>query len=238
MAILIQPPNNWGNLQGKPTILADDQITWSEIVKPNSITLDSLTTYNNNLELGSSTFATTPYIDFHSGQPFCDYDSRIIASGGTGTIGGGNLNFVSKFIGTGAIFINNNSSSSTSTTTGASIIAGGQGIAGNQYIGGFSSLGGNADHPPIKIKILEGTTASSQGAFVEVLHGLTASKIISVSTIVFHAPGCGMMPGYDLISGYYFYTYFNQTLFNILNKSGSSSNILSKPFVVTITYTQ
>lgn len=31
MAILIEPPGNWDNLQGKPTILVDNQIHWSEI---------------------------------------------------------------------------------------------------------------------------------------------------------------------------------------------------------------
>jgi hypothetical protein len=31
MAILIEPPANWDNLQGKPAILADNQISWSEI---------------------------------------------------------------------------------------------------------------------------------------------------------------------------------------------------------------
>jgi|AGSF01.1.fsa_nt_gi hypothetical protein len=31
MAILIEPPNNWDNLQGKPAILNDSQINWNEI---------------------------------------------------------------------------------------------------------------------------------------------------------------------------------------------------------------
>ena len=32
MAILIEPPANWGNLQGKPTWLSDNQVSWEEII--------------------------------------------------------------------------------------------------------------------------------------------------------------------------------------------------------------
>jgi hypothetical protein len=48
---------------------------------------------NAGIELGKSAggSATTPYIDFHSGTTGVDYDSRIVASGGTGVIGDGNL---------------------------------------------------------------------------------------------------------------------------------------------------
>lgn len=44
------------------------------------------------LELGSGT-TNTPFIDFHSSANPTDYDSRIIASGGTGVAGGGTLDF-------------------------------------------------------------------------------------------------------------------------------------------------
>jgi hypothetical protein len=46
------------------------------------------------LELGNSTgTATTPFIDFHSGATAVDFDARILASGGTGTNGGGTLSY-------------------------------------------------------------------------------------------------------------------------------------------------
>lgn len=46
------------------------------------------------LEIGRTDgVANTPYIDFHSGATLVDWDARIIASGGTGAIGGGTLNF-------------------------------------------------------------------------------------------------------------------------------------------------
>ncbi|SOC90135.1 Phage tail repeat like [Rhizobium sp. AN5] len=37
--------------------------------------------------------ASTPVLDFHSGATATDYDARIIASGGSGTAGGGSLSF-------------------------------------------------------------------------------------------------------------------------------------------------
>jgi hypothetical protein len=46
------------------------------------------------LEIGSTLgSATTPFIDFHSGATAIDFDSRIIASGGTGTNGAGTLTY-------------------------------------------------------------------------------------------------------------------------------------------------
>ena len=46
-------------------------------------------------EIGSTVAATTPFIDFHSSGNNNDYDSRIIANGGSTAIGAGSLTFVS-----------------------------------------------------------------------------------------------------------------------------------------------
>lgn len=47
---------------------------------------------NHALEIGRTDgSSSTPYIDFHSGAVTTDYDARIVASGGTGTIGQGAL---------------------------------------------------------------------------------------------------------------------------------------------------
>lgn len=47
---------------------------------------------NNGVELGRvDGSASTPFWDFHSGATAVDFDSRIIASGGTGVAGGGTL---------------------------------------------------------------------------------------------------------------------------------------------------
>ena len=48
----------------------------------------------NAIELGRTDgSASTPFIDFHSGAAAVDYDARIIASGGTGAVGAGILNY-------------------------------------------------------------------------------------------------------------------------------------------------
>jgi hypothetical protein len=69
-------------------------------------TFTGVNAFNNSTQIGggfaSSTgleigytggTATTPFIDFHSGATATDYDSRIIASGGTGTNGAGTLTY-------------------------------------------------------------------------------------------------------------------------------------------------
>jgi len=48
---------------------------------------------NGSIELGKLGVLTTPFIDFHSGATTTDYDSRIQASGGTGTTGQGTLTY-------------------------------------------------------------------------------------------------------------------------------------------------
>jgi hypothetical protein len=48
------------------------------------------------IELGSLSFPSSPYIDFHSSGTGSDYDSRIIASGGNSLSGSGNLNIVAN----------------------------------------------------------------------------------------------------------------------------------------------
>lgn len=50
---------------------------------------------NAGIELGSST-VNTPYIDFHSSANSVDFDSRIIASGGTSSAGNGTLSVESS----------------------------------------------------------------------------------------------------------------------------------------------
>lgn len=51
-------------------------------------------TGNSSIEIGRVDGSTsTPFIDFHSGATAVDYDSRLIASGGTGSSAGGTLSF-------------------------------------------------------------------------------------------------------------------------------------------------
>ena len=80
---------------------------------------------NGNLEIGRQDgTASTPYIDFHSGATATDFDARIIASGGTGTSGGGTLNFVVTNLTKGSVAIP--TISSTDTLSNKTISATGQ----------------------------------------------------------------------------------------------------------------
>ena len=49
---------------------------------------------NGGLEMGAVGSSNTPFIDFHSSANSNDYDARIIASGGSATIGSGVLTFI------------------------------------------------------------------------------------------------------------------------------------------------
>jgi hypothetical protein len=54
---------------------------------------------SGNIELGRiDNASSTPFIDFHSGSTPVDYDSRIIASGGNGSIGNGTLQLIAQTI--------------------------------------------------------------------------------------------------------------------------------------------
>ena len=95
---------------------------------------------DGSIELGaaSRTTAGTPFIDFHSSINSNDYDSRIIASGGTGTTTGtGNLTIVASQ------FIIQGTATSTSTSSGALQVRGGVGIGGAAWIGTTSYVAGS-----------------------------------------------------------------------------------------------
>lgn len=84
------------------------------------------------------------------------------------------------------------------------------------------------------VKELSGTTSGSQGAGVTVAHGLTSSKIVAVSGLVFHASGQAIGPGFA--GGYNFNIGFDGTNVSVNNVAADSANILSKSFVVYVTY--
>ena len=79
-----------GSYGGNFTVDAKGRIT---AVSLGQLTLDTKGAINAAFELGAQGFATTPVIDFHSGATLVDYDSRIMASGGTGSVGGGTLTY-------------------------------------------------------------------------------------------------------------------------------------------------
>jgi hypothetical protein len=69
---------------------------------------------NGNLKIGRvDNVASTPYIDFHSGATSIDHDVRIIASGGNGTVGNGDLDISANNLTKGSVAIPTISSTDT-----------------------------------------------------------------------------------------------------------------------------
>lgn len=58
--------------------------------------LGQLNNQTAGIELGSNIAGSAPYIDFHSNNDTASYDSRIIATGGTNTAGGGTLTLIAS----------------------------------------------------------------------------------------------------------------------------------------------
>lgn len=81
---------------------------------------------------------------------------------------------------------------------------------------------------------LSGTTAGSQGASVNIAHGVNSSKIISVSAVVYPTSSTGVVPN-STTSGYEYSVSFDATSIIITNSASNSASILSKPVAVFIT---
>jgi hypothetical protein len=98
----------------------------------------------------------------------------------------------------------------------------------------FTKLG--ADAPAIKIKKLAGTTRSTEGTQVTLNHGLQESKILSISVMVDTETNDFIHPSYRSAPGYEFEWFLFDGSIYVKNVSGNSSNILSKPIKILITY--
>lgn len=102
-------------------------------------------------------------------------------------------------------------------------------------VNGFSKLG--ADAPAIKVKKLTGTTGASQGDIVPISHGLTSTKILSITVLVqFELNGQYVPHSYTNTNGYQFDFYSDATNIQIRNHPTNSGQILSKPIKILITY--
>jgi len=99
---------------------------------------------------------------------------------------------------------------------------------------GFTRLG--SDSPKIKMKVLSGMSASTEGGIADIAHGISASsKIISVSVKV-NFSGTVWISETGHVSPYYFYHSLSDTFVRVVNKASESGSILSKPLLVFIVY--
>jgi len=99
---------------------------------------------------------------------------------------------------------------------------------------GFTQLGEVA--PAIKTKKLTGTTPPVEGMTGSVLHGLTGDKIISVTAKVMYTTNYGVTPNYTFEPGYEYNLMHDNNNVLIRLDPINSENILSKPFIIYITY--
>jgi hypothetical protein len=103
-------------------------------------------------------------------------------------------------------------------------------------VNGFSKLGSSA--PAIKMLKLTGTTASTQGGFVYVPHGLISSKILAVNILVETPIGSFVSANNSFGSGFNFDFDISAASISVVNKASDSINILSRPMKILITYEQ
>lgn len=91
---------------------------------------------------------------------------------------------------------------------------------------------------PPKKKILRGITQSTQGEATLIPHGLDASKIISFTVMLAWDVFSFIYDKHQLSLGYEYEIYTTPANIIITNKSGNSANILSKPVIITVEYTE
>lgn len=101
-------------------------------------------------------------------------------------------------------------------------------------VNGFTKMGTTA--PAVKMIKLTGTTSNTQGGFVQLVHGLTSSKILSASVLVEYSTGNSVPPSYTGSAGYEYDYYISSTSVVVWNKTANSGSILSKPIRVLVTY--
>ena len=133
--------NTWRDLGSDAVLLTGAQTiagtkTFSSTLIAQALTVGA-TSSAAQVEIGRTDgVASSPYIDFHSGATLTDFDSRIQASGGTGTNGAGTITFTAAtatFSGavTGASF-----SGSGANITGVVHTTGDETIAGTKTFSG------------------------------------------------------------------------------------------------------
>ena len=101
-------------------------------------------------------------------------------------------------------------------------------------VGGFTKLGLGA--PAIKIVKLTGTTSSIAGGFVSINHSLNFAKILSVSVLLSYDATQYFPDSYTLANGNLFNYYVDKNAITVVNSATNSSNILSRPLKIMITY--
>lgn len=234
-------PLTGGTVKGTLTVAAEALTGYYSQVVQSGNNLDIIANGDQAFRVSLGTNNGTGNIRFFTAG-WTTGDTERMQITATGNVGIGLVNPSTKLQVAGTItttdMIVSAATPSTSPTTGASRVTGGQGIGGNQYVGGFTSLGGNASHPGIKIKVLTGTTAATEGGVSRIAHGLTVSKIVSVTVLVNQSENAFVLSGYSTqFVGHHFSVSADDTDIIIINHPTDSENILLKPVKITVIYT-
>jgi hypothetical protein len=103
----------------------------------------------------------------------------------------------------------------------------------------YTLLGSAASGAPsIKMKKLTGTTNVAQGGAVNIAHGLTAAKIISITAVITAAGPLYVPPngGEDNLTGYAYNVYAGPVNMTVTNVTGNSVNVVNKAITILLTY--
>lgn len=152
----------------------------SAIVEPNSIKIDTDYEFKSSkvgylfLNGFNSNFGPTIYFINNQTNTYRGAIGSFVTTGGASTFGmfsNSSINFAT---------VQNNSFPSRLTITNSGVST--ENPTTKLEVNGFTKLG--SDAPAIKVKKIISTTRSTQGAQVIINHGLTDSKILSISVMV------------------------------------------------------
>ncbi len=101
-------------------------------------------------------------------------------------------------------------------------------------VDGFTKLG--TDAPAIKMGQILATTASSQGGETYVSNPFTYSNLVSLTAIIDMGTGTSIPPFFNSYAGYEYQIFQGNGVIRIINKTANSSEILSKPIKILVTY--
>jgi hypothetical protein len=107
-------------------------------------------------------------------------------------------------------------------------------VGRNTTTNGFTRLGSAA--PNIKMKELSGTFAGLTGSNTNIAHGLTQSKIMSVSILVNASTLNDVSENYIAVNGFEFSYFISSTNVTLSGKNLNDGNLLGRPIRILVTY--